>query len=147
MPSPTSAMACLWVGVTWQWAGWQQWLVYHLSPVKPERPYAQTEGGWASELWSCGQLLGPNCPTIWRWIVCVFWKKRWTLIARFTACYQEWISWLLILLEDCYTLDYGCGQTTHHTKQLYLKAQTVSKSTLVPNSSNTLKASVFDDTD
>ncbi len=47
--SQTSVIACLWVGVTWQWAGWWQWLVYHLSPVEPTRPYAQTEGGWATE--------------------------------------------------------------------------------------------------
>lgn len=42
-------------------------------------------GGWAAELWSCGQLLGPSWRTIWRWIMCVFCKKLWTPIARFSG--------------------------------------------------------------
>lgn len=81
----TSVVVCLWVGVTWQWAGWQQWLVYHLSPLEPTRPYAQTEGGWATESWSRGQLPGPNCQTIWEWIMCVFWNELWPPIGL-VAC-------------------------------------------------------------
>lgn len=84
MLSQPSVVLCLWVGVTWQWAGWWQWLVYHLSPAEPARPYAQTEGGWATELWSCGQLLGPNCRTIWRWIM-------WLLKAALDShCMSQW---------------------------------------------------------
>ena len=85
MLSETWVIACLWVGVTWQRAGWQQWLVYHLSPAEPRRPYVQTEGAWATEPWSCGQLLGPNCRTIWRWIICVFRKELWTPLAWFSG--------------------------------------------------------------
>lgn len=93
--------ACGWV-LPGRELEWRQWLVYHLSPVEPERPYAQAEGGWATEPWSCSQLLGPNCRAIWRWITCVFWEKLWTPIAWFSGMLTriDILSWIL-LLQDC----------------------------------------------
>lgn len=63
MLSQTSLIVCLWVGVTWQQAEWQQWLVYHLGPVEPTRPYAQTEGGLSHRalvLWSTARAKLPD---------------------------------------------------------------------------------------